>query len=415
VKVSNTIKNFWQSSYVKDITTLMTGTGIAQLVPVVTAPILTRIYSGSDFGIYAIYYGLLSILVTLSTLRYESAIYLPSSNRKAINLLMLCMMITVLTSILFFVILFLAEPLVIKLLELEEIGKWVFVLPISLLLTGTYNSLNLWFLRNSSYRFLSKNRVILAVSTAIIQITIGLSASDWKGLIIANVLGQTLALVLYIVEFLSKYKRSFKFISFSNIKGDIKKYKKFPIYSMPSGLVNSISSQLPIFFINSLFGKEVLGFYNIGERFVGLPLSLLSNSIQEVFRQRAATDYLKFNSAKQVFLKTFKTLAFLAFTGFVVILLFGPYAFSFVLGSEWVMSGELMQITCLLIMIRFVASPLSYTILIAGKHQYDLIWQIMLIGLTTFSFKLSYFLNFSVKETLLVFTGFISLLYIVNI
>jgi len=43
-----------KSEFAKNVLTLMTGTTIAQAIPIAISPILTRIYTPEDFGVFAL-------------------------------------------------------------------------------------------------------------------------------------------------------------------------------------------------------------------------------------------------------------------------------------------------------------------------------------------------------------------------
>jgi O-antigen/teichoic acid export membrane protein len=60
-----------KSSFERNVLTVMTGTGLAQIFPVLISPILTRIYTPEDFGVLAIYILGLSLLTILATGKYE--------------------------------------------------------------------------------------------------------------------------------------------------------------------------------------------------------------------------------------------------------------------------------------------------------------------------------------------------------
>jgi O-antigen/teichoic acid export membrane protein len=71
------INNFFKKSeFRKHVLTLLTGTTIAQAIPVAISPILTRIYSPEDFGLLAIYISIVTILATVITGAYDFAIVL---------------------------------------------------------------------------------------------------------------------------------------------------------------------------------------------------------------------------------------------------------------------------------------------------------------------------------------------------
>ncbi len=71
----------------------MTGTGIAQAIPIAIIPILTRMFSPEDFGLLALYAACVSILGVVATGRYEIAIMLPKDDEDARLLLQLSMLV----------------------------------------------------------------------------------------------------------------------------------------------------------------------------------------------------------------------------------------------------------------------------------------------------------------------------------
>ena len=87
-----------KSQYRKNILTLMAGTSIAQAFPIAITPILTRIYTPEDFGLFAIYMALASIISIIVTGRYELAIILPHKDEDAFQIMTFAMLITIIIS-----------------------------------------------------------------------------------------------------------------------------------------------------------------------------------------------------------------------------------------------------------------------------------------------------------------------------
>ena len=67
--------------------TLMSGTIIAQSILIFVTPILTRIYSPYEFGLFALYISIYSVIATISTGKYEIAIMAPKSDLGAKNVM----------------------------------------------------------------------------------------------------------------------------------------------------------------------------------------------------------------------------------------------------------------------------------------------------------------------------------------
>lgn len=63
------------------------GTGLSQAIMLAMSPVLTRIYSPTDFSMLAAYTALTSILSVAACLRFDIAIPLPEAEHEAANLL----------------------------------------------------------------------------------------------------------------------------------------------------------------------------------------------------------------------------------------------------------------------------------------------------------------------------------------
>ena len=74
------------------------GTAVAQGLLVVASPVLTRLYTPADFGVLVVHVSLVSILVTVASLRLELALPLPERATDAAALLLLCVLLVVATT-----------------------------------------------------------------------------------------------------------------------------------------------------------------------------------------------------------------------------------------------------------------------------------------------------------------------------
>ena len=78
-----------KSEFTRNVLTLMTGTTIAQAIPIAISPILTRLYTPKDFGVLALFVAITSIFGSIANGRYELAIMLPKKDEDAVNILAL--------------------------------------------------------------------------------------------------------------------------------------------------------------------------------------------------------------------------------------------------------------------------------------------------------------------------------------
>jgi O-antigen/teichoic acid export membrane protein len=111
----------------------MTGIVIAQALPLAITPILTRLYSPSDFGIFAIFVAIVGIFSVMATARYEQAILLPSSHDEAISLTALSVIIATTLSFVLALFIWLFFDFISN---LTHIGYWLYAVPLGVLLVS---------------------------------------------------------------------------------------------------------------------------------------------------------------------------------------------------------------------------------------------------------------------------------------
>lgn len=172
-----------QSAYARNVLTLMTGTTLAQAIPIAISPLLTRLYSPEEFGRFALYMAVASIASVLVTGRYELAILLPRQDKDALHITALATALSIaISALLFLVVLFFALPIA-ALLGDAALAPWLYWVPASTLLLGLYQSLNYWSNRKAQYKRLAISRTVQSGSAALAQLGIGYAGSGAVGLV----------------------------------------------------------------------------------------------------------------------------------------------------------------------------------------------------------------------------------------
>ena len=182
-----------KSEFNKNVITLMTGTTIAQAIPIAISPILTRLYTPQDFGVFTFFLAITAIFGSISNARYELAIMLPKKDEDAINIFALGFIISSVISflVLFLVVLF--NEYFVDLLGNKEIGMWFYFLPITIFLSGLWNNLNYFNNRKKQYKNLAKATIIKSIVLATVQLSIGFIKSGVAGLISGQIVSQFFA------------------------------------------------------------------------------------------------------------------------------------------------------------------------------------------------------------------------------
>ena len=181
------IKKFLpKSQFARNVITLMTGTALAQALPIAITPILTRMYTPDEFGVFAIYIAICSILAVLVTGRYELAIIVPEHDEDAVNIMALSIGLSFIISFFLLIAVLLAGTEIARLLGSDNIASWLYFIPLTTLIMGCYQSLNYWANRRSHYKRMATSRVLQTASTSTIQLSTGFLKIGTLGLILGH-------------------------------------------------------------------------------------------------------------------------------------------------------------------------------------------------------------------------------------
>jgi len=402
-----------KSEFSRNVLTLMTGTTIAQAIPIAISPILTRIYTPEDFGMFALYMSIASILSVVATGRYEMAIMLPEKDEDVKSLVKMILMLLTFTVFIVFSVIFLFNDQITSLFDNKEIANWLYFLPVSIFLVGLYQVFNYLLIREKNFKRLAKNKVMVSTTNGSIQLIIGSTLQDSFGLLLGNILGYIVS-----IYFIVKSKVVNKYFKFKDlpIENVAKEYHRFPKYDVPSVLVNVITNQLPLIALAKFFSLGILGFYSLMYKVLMMPISLLSNTILDVFKQRATEDYNNYGNCEDIFKKTFKKLIMLGIIPFSILGVFSVEIFSFVFGEKWIIAGEFAQIMTPMFFLNFIINPLSYTFFIVNKQKLNLIGQISLLFVTLISIILG--INLGNEYTVVLFFSisysFVYIIYLIK-
>ncbi|MFC3039864.1 lipopolysaccharide biosynthesis protein [Virgibacillus xinjiangensis] len=376
------VKKKINSSFLKNIGTLLTGTTIAQLVPIIISPILTRIFSPEEFGLLGLYVAITSVLSVFSNARYEMAIVLPRDKQDALDLLKLSLYVAIIFSSSLLVINTIFNHELSTILGDKQIAPYLYFIPISVLFLGIFKSFNYWNSRERAYKRLAINRVFQSSSLSGSQVIMGWSNFLGNGLIFGQLFGQLISSLRLAYISIRESKINLVKVNVKNTLRLAKTYKEFPIYSTWSSFFNSFSLQLPIFLLTGYFSSSVVGFYSLSYRFLNLPMNLIGGSVSQVFYQQAAKYYGVSNKKfKNLTLKTFRNMLIIGSIPMSIVFGFGDILFRFIFGEEWEIAGQFSRLLSPSILFVFCTSAITSIYLILGKQKIYLIFDICLLVL----------------------------------
>lgn len=389
----------------------MTGTTIAQAIPIAISPILTRIYKPEDFGIFALFLAIIGFFSVVSSARYEQAILLPKEDEDAINIFALGFLINIFISIFLFLVVAIFHEEITNLFNNKEIETWLWFAPLTIFFIGLFNLLTYWNNRKKHYANITKATIIKSIILAISQIVIGTIKSGATGLVGGQILASIFS-NMRLAKALLNNKKLLKTISKKSIIHQAKKYIDFPKFQAPHAMLNNLSSNLPTFVFSAFFSIGIVGFYSLATRIVFAPLGILSNASAKVYNQKVSELYNNHEDAFSFTVRFLKSLAKKIILPIIVIGLFAPMIFAFVFGENWREAGVYTQILVPWMTLNLLASTISFIPSLIGMQKKAFVLSVVQLFLVSMAFVFGiYFHNIYLALFLFCFTNSIVLLY----
>lgn len=357
-----------QGSFRSHVLTLMTGTTIAQAIPIAVSPILTRIYGPQDFGVYVLFMAIMGLISSVSTGCYEFAVVLPEKEEDAANTLWLSILISVVVSLVAIMAIFMFNRQITRLINNQEISLWLYFIPLSVFLTGVYQVFSYWCMRKKQFDRLATTRVLQSIATAAMNLGLGFGGLTSIGLIAGGIGGQSLAMGVIAWQTWQQDRQALSNVSISKIKEQFKRYKNFPRFVLFQSFFDMLRESGTTFVISRFYPGAVLGFYALSLRAVRTPLNLMGSSVSQVFYQTAAQSHNRGEELWPLVRKVMRKLVMVGLPIFIVIAIFGGDIFSILFGDKWRVAGSYAQILSLWLFINFISSPISKVPMVLGKQ-----------------------------------------------
>lgn len=365
-----------ENQFSRAVSILVGGTAVAQALQLVTSPLLTRLYSPDAFGLLAVFVSIMGMLTVAGSLCYETAIPIPASDTESNSIvrISITILIAVATVILLFV--WVIGDDVLEALSLEHLSGYKYLIPIALLFGGMYQIFTNWSVRKKRFGELSRTEVERSISTVAVQVVA--FPLGPLGLI----LGQMTASGVGIWRLFKSYGGDIKHknnnpAQLDKVSGIMNKYIRFPLYSLPNALLNSVGRQLPPIILAAAFTPAAAGLYYLANIVTQKPINLITGANAKVFVSHAPAAYRSgalgtlFSS---VYAQTLKVVALpLTLAALLV-----PHLFGVIFGNQWQDAGLVAMILMPWVLMVALANPVSPIVGITNRQRTALYFEIIL-------------------------------------
>lgn len=368
-----------RSGFSKSLITLLTGTTLAQGITLLISPILSRLFTPHDFGVFGTFLSIVSAIALIASLRYEIAIVLPKKEDVAINLLALAALLTLIISTLSFIGVLLFKYFYPGYEFLDQDLKFLlYFIPVLILFIGFYQILNNYANRLKKYRSIVNYRVSNSLVSSSVNIAMGGMKFGSIGLLVGAILGNGISVVIFFKEMYKDIKEQAGFISKGKMKEIAISYKEFPLVNSFQSISDMLQINGIIYFIIYFFNSFIVGSFSYALRILQAPMNLLGSAMAQIFYQQASELKNNGENLKDIVKKTMIKSALTGLPIFLAIIFFGPQLFAFVFGETWREAGVYARILSPMLFFDFIRSPVSQVPLIIGRQKR--LFSISLIG-----------------------------------
>lgn len=392
---------------------LISGAAMSRGIGIATIPILSRLYSPSDLGIFALCSSTILVLSPISTLGYHFAIPLPRTDRRAAALLLLCILSASGFTILSIVIALSAGDTILTYLSLEAITPYLLFLPFGVFAASVFETMTMWATRRHAFKAIATTQIIQSFVGESLKIVFGLQALGPVGLILGHWIGHGSGVISYTSNLGKTIHTALHGLSLKFLKLIALRFSGFPLTRVIGQTLLSLSTQAPLFFIAMNYEVSVAGQMSIAMLAFMAPFIFIGQAAGRAY----LAEISKIGSGRADLIayklrNLLKTLALISTPIAIVFFFFAEATAGLLLGEQWTQAGRFVSLLSLALVPQFLSSTIIGTLDVLESHRLTLTLHTfrLLIIVATFAFSASR--RASPEEAILAFSIALSLFHI---
>jgi O-antigen/teichoic acid export membrane protein len=367
---------------VRAVLTLVGGTGVAMAIVIASSPILTRLYLPSEYGVYSVALALLSILITITCMRYDAAIPLPERDATAADVLALALLVAVVVSLCTGAVLMVVGPSLLAVFGAMSLGPYVVLLAVGQLGGGVVSAFTWWAVRTRAFGEIAANRLAQSVALVAVQLGLGAGGLGATGLLVGDIAGRIAGSSRLARSAWHTHGDAIRQVTWRGVRSAASRYRRFPLLSMPSAVLNTFAMQLPLLLLVALFDADSGGRYALADRICSVPLTLVAGAVGQVYvAEIARLAHGSPDAVRAGFVRATSALARLALVPATLIAVLGPVLAGPVLGPGWSETGIYMAILSPMYYLTFIAAPTGETLNILERQDLLLVRELLRFAL----------------------------------
>jgi O-antigen/teichoic acid export membrane protein len=361
------IQQLRQNRMVRNLATALGGSAGAQLINLALIPVIMRIYGPEAFGVVGTFLSLTIILIPACSLTWSMAIVLPQRHKDASGLAKLATVVALLVSVLVAGVLLFWGPMLAERWNLALLTPFLMLLPLVMFSSAVLEVLQQWLYRHGRYRLTARAATSHALVYNGMRSVGGLFNNSATMLVVTSALYYVVhSLLILIGMAMSKPAPADAADTDEAPRKTLRQlaseYRDFPLFRAPQVLINALSVHMPTLVLASLFGAIPAGYFALCLQVLAMPSNFIGKAMGSVFYPRIAAAVHAREAVVGLLLKGVGAMTAIGSSGFLILVIAGPWLFTLAFGAQWQEAGEYARWLALAELARFAAMPCEVAI-----------------------------------------------------
>lgn len=364
----------------RGVSRIAAGSIAGQGLVMLSYPLLTRLFDAAEFGLLTVFTSVVTIISVGATATLERAIPIPQGDPEAADVAWTALAAVALTSVLTAVVGLVAAAPIAELLGVPQLAQYWWLIVFTVFAVGAYLVLSEWMVRTRSYGALGRRNLLQGVGQTATQVTLGLMQIRPVGLLLGLGIGRLCGLGgLLSSGGLLRQPRPTP----AGLRRTLRRYRRFPMLTLPSALVNSAGLEAPLLVIAAYYGDARAGLLGLTIRVFSAPTAIIGQAIDQVFTgESSAAIREPTGTLTRLLRHTAVRLLIIGVLPTAILVVAGPWLFGLVFGPTWTEAGDYARILAFAYLAQFVVNPISGVLQLLERQGQSLAWAAMRLVLT---------------------------------
>jgi O-antigen/teichoic acid export membrane protein len=349
-----------KGSFTRNLAMTFSGNAVSTVVGFAFTPFIARVYGPEIYGVFALFMAIVSNIVPFSTMQFPSGFVAAKTDNEFYDLVKLTLALLFLGTLLSIIIIFFFQQSIFRATGTIELGVFAWFIPVYFFFMGLDNLLTGWNIRLKEFGRSALTKVISVAFSKGCALVAGIVQVPTPfGMILGNLLIYPLDSGLKISSGLLGDFANLRKHSHETLWHTLTKFRGYPLYITPGLIINSLSSQLPIYFFSLAFAPAYSGYFALAGSLVLTPMAIIINSSTTVFLQKAAEILQTFPERLGSYVLDLHNKLFLiSLVSLTVFSLVSKWVFSFVFGDQWEQAGVFASFLAISAILTVPTNPL---------------------------------------------------------